>query len=427
MATRDFFAHCDLDTGSLPWDRMTAASYSWVLAAENIAAGYSTPTSVMTGWMGSSGHRGNILSTSNREIGVGYVNDATDSGNVREDLNGDCTADSFNHGPFFHYWTQNFGTRNDIYPLVINREAYETTNMNVGLYVYGQGFAQDMRLKNETGTWSAWEPYSPNQTWTLSTGNGVKEVFVEIRDALSIVLSASDTIVAKYQDTTGVFRPSNGLIYLKSTNETGFADAGLVFGIPGDLPVMGDWNGNGVDTIGIYRDGVFYLRNSNTTGFADLACAFGQSGDLPMAGDWNGDGVDTVGIYRNGQFMLRNSNSSGPPDMTFALGVLGDEPIAGDWDGDGDDSTGVFRPTNGRIYLKNENTTGIAEIEIVFGIPNDKPTAGDWDGDGIDTIGVYRDGLFLLRNTNTTGFADAQFALGVSGDLPISGKWGALP
>ena len=226
--------------------------------------------------------------------------------------------------------------------------------------------------------------------------------------------------------TTGVFRPSNGLIYLKSTNATGYADRLLVFGIPGDLPVTGDWDGDGVDTIGVYRNGVFYLRNFNTTGYADLTFAFGQSGDLPVAGDWDGDGVDTVGLYRNGQFMLRNSNSTGAPDMTFALGITGDEPIGGDWDGDGDDSTGVFRPSNGLIYLKNENTTGYADIDIVFGLPGDKPAAGDWDGDSIDTIGVYRNGLFLLRNTNTTGYADAQFALGVSGDLPICGRWGPL-
>jgi hypothetical protein len=39
------------------------------------------------------------------------------------DLDSDRVADSFNNGPYFHYWTQNFGRRNNVYPMVINREA----------------------------------------------------------------------------------------------------------------------------------------------------------------------------------------------------------------------------------------------------------------------------------------------------------------
>src|SRR6266498_3575879 len=99
-------------------------------------------------------------------------------------------------------------------------------------------------------------------------------------------------------DTTGVFRPSNGLLYLKNQNTTGFADIAINYGIASDYPVVGDWDGNGTATIGIYRHGSFYLRNSNTLGFADLVFLFGQVGDQPIAGDWNGDGIDTIGIFR---------------------------------------------------------------------------------------------------------------------------------
>jgi len=230
-------------------------------------------------------------------------------------------------------------------------------------------------------------------------------------------------------DTTGVFRPSNGILFLKNSNDTGFADIGLNYGIPSDCPIVGDWDGSGTDTIGIYRNGVFYLRNSNTIGFADLAFAFGIQGDQPIAGDWNGDGVDTVGVYRTvtGQFLLRNSNTAGPADITFYLGNVGDVGIAGDWNGDGMDTTGVFRPSNGILFLKNTNDTGFADIALNYGITGDKPLTGDWDNDGIDTIGVYRNNTFYLRNSNTIGFADIVFALGIPGDLPIAGNWDGLP
>ena len=226
-------------------------------------------------------------------------------------------------------------------------------------------------------------------------------------------------------DTTGVFRPSNGLLYLKNSNTAGFADTAINYGTGGDYPVAGDWDGNGTATIGVYRNGSFYLRNSNTLGFADLVFAFGQPGDQPIVGDWNGDGTDTIGVYRSstGRFLLRNSNTSGATEMSFYLGNVGDVGIAGDWNGDGIDTTGAFRPSNGVIFLKNTNSTGFADMALNYGLAGDQPVTGDWNGDGIDTIGVYRNGKFLLRNSNTIGVADIVFSLGNPGDMPIAGNW----
>ena len=89
-------------------------------------------------------------------------------------------------------------------------------------------------------------------------------------------------------DTTGVFRPSNGALYLKNANSTGFADIVATYGIPGDKPVTGDWNGDGIDTIGVYRIDTFFLRDSNDVGFADYTFTLGLDGDMPIAGDWDG-------------------------------------------------------------------------------------------------------------------------------------------
>ena len=229
------------------------------------------------------------------------------------------------------------------------------------------------------------------------------------------------------RDTTGVFRPSNGLLYLKNSNDTGFADVAINYGLSGDYPVVGDWDGNGTTTIGIYRGNTFYLRNENTIGFATIVFAFGQVGDQPVAGDWDGDGVDTIGVYRSNTFYLRNNNSAGPVETSFILGNPGDVGIAGDWNGDGMDTTGVFRPSSGYIFLKNFNTSGIADMALNYGLPGDKPVTGDWNNDGVDTIGVYRGNTFYLRNFNTNGFADIVFSLGNAGDMPIAGNWDGIP
>jgi len=59
----------------------------------------------------------------------------------------------------------------------------------------------------------------------------------------------------------------------------------------------------GSDTIGLFYDSAggnnFFLRNSNTNGVADLTFEFrpGPASWVPITGDWNADGVDTIGVY----------------------------------------------------------------------------------------------------------------------------------
>ena len=113
--------------------------------------------------------------------------------------------------------------------------------------------------------------------------------------------------------TAGVYRPLDGTLYLRFTNTSGYADVAIPYGMPGDYPVTGDWDGDGVDTIGIYRGGAFFLRNSNTAGYAEVTLSFGQSGDLPVAGDWDGDGKATVGVFRGGSSCCATASRRGHP------------------------------------------------------------------------------------------------------------------
>lgn len=58
------------------------------------------------------------------------------------------------------------------------------------------------------------------------------------------------------------------------------------------------------------------------------------AGWMPISGDWDGDGVDTVGLYSqaNGFFFVRNANAPGPADLVlgFAAGGTGISPLVGD-------------------------------------------------------------------------------------------------
>ncbi len=88
MAAQNYFDHTALD-GRSPGDRIAAAGYEAWSWGENIAAGYTSPQSVVDGWMNSPGHRANILNSGFCDIGVGYAYDG--------------------ESHYRYYWTQNFG------------------------------------------------------------------------------------------------------------------------------------------------------------------------------------------------------------------------------------------------------------------------------------------------------------------------------
>ncbi|MEP7287335.1 MAG: choice-of-anchor Q domain-containing protein [Chloroflexota bacterium] len=75
------------------------------------------------------------------------------------------------------------------------------------------------------------------------------------------------------------------------------------------------------DTIGVFRPSThtFYLRRTNTTGFADITSTYGDSNSLPIVGDWNGDGIDTVGVYDKTTGLFSLSDSGTPSTPTYQL------------------------------------------------------------------------------------------------------------
>ncbi len=76
---------------------------------------------------------------------------------------------------------QDFGRRNGVYPLVINREYAQTADPLVTLYLYGQGIWTEMRLRNDDGTWSEWRPFTSTVSWRLNWINGERTVCAELR------------------------------------------------------------------------------------------------------------------------------------------------------------------------------------------------------------------------------------------------------
>jgi hypothetical protein len=84
----------------------------------------------------------------------------------------------------------------------------------------------------------------------------------------------------------GIFRNSVGNWYL-DYNNTGTVDKSFHFGAPGDIPITGDWDGNGIDGTAVFRPstGYWYFDN-NLDGIVDTSFRYGSNGDQILAGEW---------------------------------------------------------------------------------------------------------------------------------------------
>jgi lysyl endopeptidase len=214
------------------------------------------------------------------------------------------------------------------------------------------------------------------------------------------------------------------------------ATTSFYFGNPGDYPMVGDWDCDGVDTPGLYRqsDGYVYLRNSNTQGVATIKFYFGNPGDIPLAGDFDGDGCDSVSIYRPSEQRIyvindlgSNDGGLGAADYWYLFGNPGDKPFVGDFDGDEIDTVGLHRESTGLVYYRNTHTQGNADAQFIYGDPGDRIVADDWNHDGHDSPGLFRPSrtTVYLRFANTQGNADAWFMFGEPDWLPVAATFTA--
>ena len=234
-------------------------------------------------------------------------------------------------------------------------------------------------------------------------------------------------------DEVGFVDPATGLWNLG-------ADESFYFGVPGDIPFLGDWYGTGVDTPGLYRpaDGFAYIIDRRETGIATDSWFMGVPGDIPMAGDWNGDGTDTFSVYRpsEGKVYINNFNRTEFAQAEYYFGVPQDKPFAIDFNGDGTDDIGLHRESTGLVYMTDAMTdklpdgeVAVTDLEFFWGVPDDAVFSGDWTGNETDSPGLVRSTLArtFLRYENSQGFADEDWPTQFAGWMPVVGRISGAP
>ena len=199
------------------------------------------------------------------------------------------------------------------------------------------------------------------------------------------------------------------------------------WGMKGDIPAPADYNGDGIMELAVFRPttGVWYVQGGETL-------EWGMWGDVPVAADYNGDGKADIAVYRpsTGWWYV----ARGP---MVQWGTAGDVPVPLDTNGDGATEFVVYRPSDGTWYVFDPinvtfNTVPWGQAgDVPVGIPPQLPsapvlkTAGDFDHDGSADITVFRPstgGWYTLQSTRAYR-EPATVLLGQSGDIPVPGDY----
>ena len=189
---------------------------------------------------------------------------------------------------------------------------------------------------------------------------------------------------------------------VRALNDCGPPHMTFNYGSSGDMFVVGDWNGDGQHTQGVARPGggtiTWFLHNTlGGSGWSYTPFTYGSTGegDIPVVGDWDGNGTWTPGVYRNGTWLLSNVNAHNDYPTVVSYGAGSDIPVPGKWKAisAGQPMTiGVVRlAASGYLqwWLRDSNTGGDPTIPVFeYGGYDARPLSGDYLYGGLSQFGV---------------------------------------
>ncbi len=251
-------------------------------------------------------------------------------------------------------------------------------------------------------------------------------------------------------DGKATFQPSSG-----EWRFTALDGAPVVFrwGEAGDVPVVGDFNGNAArDDLAVWRpsNGTWYIWYDGGTGI-QVERQWGAPGDVPLVGDFNANSSHDLTVWRpsNGTWYIWYDGGYPKLDVcqpiisnrgcqaSFGWGLPGDIPVATDFayhdgstsSGSGPDDLAVWRPSTGTWWIWYDAGTGI-QVARQWGVPGDIPLPGGYGNDLHTDLTVYRPStgtwwIWHGGGTNTPGPVETR-VWGIPGDIPLrfGPQWG---
>ncbi|MFI7674565.1 N-acetylmuramoyl-L-alanine amidase [Actinophytocola sp. NPDC049390] len=240
-----------------------------------------------------------------------------------------------------------------------------------------------------------------------------------------------------------------GDVYVATSNGSGFAGTSVKwhdwFAPGGETPLTGDFNGDGKDDIVTFTHGslndvyVALSTGSSFGGGAKWHDWFALGGEVPAVGDVNGDGKDDIVTFtRNNLADVYVALSTGTSFTASAkwhdyFGLAGEIPGVGDFNGDGKDDIVVFNQgTQADVYVATSTGTGFSGTSVkwhdFFSIAGEAPRIGDFNGDGRDDIATFTlnaaADVYVATSTGS-GFSGTTVKwndfFGLAGEFPYTG------
>ncbi len=211
-----------------------------------------------------------------------------------------------------------------------------------------------------------------------------------------------------------VWRPSNGLWYVMGG--PGSATTYYGWGMSGDIPVQGDFDGDGKTDFAIYRPstGVWYIVYSSDSSIH--YAYWGVSTDLPAQADFDGDGKTDIAVYRPSTGVWYILYAAGG-NTGLQFGESTDKPFAADFDGDGKADPTIWRDSNHTFYTWHANTGGYTSATL--GSSGDTPVCADYDGDGKANYAVRHNADWIIMNAAQTSTTTTTPSGDLSTDIPV--------
>ncbi|HWE35140.1 MAG TPA: Ig-like domain-containing protein, partial [Isosphaeraceae bacterium] len=261
------------------------------------------------------------------------------------------------------------------------------------------------------------------------------------------------------QTDPAIYRPTNGWwavdVNSQAAGQYVLYVPPIIPPAPGIIPVPADYDTNGQTDPAVYSivpyNGINYgvytilhnlVSGANTSSLQSIA--WGIAGDMPVPGNYDGAGAAQVAVYRpsTGAWYIRSSGVGGgaatpagtrEPTVFVTAWKAGDVPDAANYDGivNGTTKAGqleeaIYRPSTETFYIYNPTTKTTRQVtmpKLAGQGPNDViiPASADFTGDGRADAAIYDQtlGTFEYINSATGAVVTHHFTL-TSGDIPLT-------
>lgn len=212
-----------------------------------------------------------------------------------------------------------------------------------------------------------------------------------------------------------VYRPSSGQWFVLQSSDYAWAPV-VSWGTPTDFRIPADYDGDGRTDRAVWRpsDGIWYIvLSSNQSSFYR---SYGMNGDVPAPADYDGDGRADIAVWRSSEQRFYSINSSDGAASIVPVAHTGDTPVSSDYDGDGKADHAI---RNGSNWIIRQTSNGQI-ITIVWGDVGDIAVQNDYDGDGKTDIATWRNsnGNWYIRQS-AFGNSLRQVQWGIPDDIPV--------